>query len=140
MAGYYKIFVVGGLGGYQGHDGVNPIDLEILVGASDRQWFECRSTNAAHHTLGGIKVLIPKEPDELDAVLDACLLFLPRAFEGPSQTYVESVIRGAERLDFNLDGYPDGWDLYRSESMVAFQKLNIWEATLEVYNNGRFDL
>lgn len=40
MAGYSKLYVVGGLGGFMGADGVNPIDFLVLVGDADRQWFE----------------------------------------------------------------------------------------------------
>ena len=40
MAGFSKIYCVGGLGGFQGADGVNPIFFRILVGNSDRQWLQ----------------------------------------------------------------------------------------------------
>ncbi len=40
MAGYSRLYAVGGLGGFMGADGVNPIEFLILVGDADRQWLE----------------------------------------------------------------------------------------------------
>ena len=40
MAGFYKIYMVGGSGGFLGADGINPIGLQILVGTADREWLE----------------------------------------------------------------------------------------------------
>jgi hypothetical protein len=40
MAGYSKLYCVGGLGGYLGADGINPILFQILIGNADRQWLE----------------------------------------------------------------------------------------------------
>lgn len=40
MAGYSRLYVVGGLGGFMGADGVNPIEFLVLVGNADRQWLE----------------------------------------------------------------------------------------------------
>jgi hypothetical protein len=40
MAGYSSIFCLGGVGGFQGCDGINPINLQIFVGNSDRMWLE----------------------------------------------------------------------------------------------------
>lgn len=40
MAGFSKIYCVGGLGGFQGADGVNPILFQILVGDASRQWLQ----------------------------------------------------------------------------------------------------
>ena len=40
MAGYSRIYCIGGLGGFGGADGINPILLQIWVGDASRQWFE----------------------------------------------------------------------------------------------------
>ena len=45
MAGYSKIYCVGGEGGFLGADGMNPIDFQILIGDGDRQWLEVRYFN-----------------------------------------------------------------------------------------------
>lgn len=45
MAGYSKIYCIGGEGGFLGADGMNPIDFQILVGDADRQWLEVRYFN-----------------------------------------------------------------------------------------------
>jgi hypothetical protein len=40
VAGFSRLYVVGGLGGFQGADGVNPIEFMVLVGDGSRQWLE----------------------------------------------------------------------------------------------------
>ena len=40
MAGFSKIYIIGGSGGFLGSDGVNPIIVQILVGRSDGEWLE----------------------------------------------------------------------------------------------------
>ena len=40
MAGYSKIYCIGGEGGFIGVDGINPIDIQILVSDVHRQWLE----------------------------------------------------------------------------------------------------
>ena len=38
MAGYCTIYCIGGLGGFEGADGINPIQMQIWVGISNRLW------------------------------------------------------------------------------------------------------
>ena len=47
MAGFFRLYVVGGLGGFMGADGVNPIEFMILAGHSSRQWLEPHYFNAS---------------------------------------------------------------------------------------------
>ena len=49
MAGFDRIYVFGGLGGFQGADGVNPIAMQIWIGWGDRKWLE------AHYFVDDLK-------------------------------------------------------------------------------------
>ncbi|MDP2778376.1 MAG: hypothetical protein Q8O48_12110, partial [Anaerolineales bacterium] len=71
MAGYSKLYCVGGLGGYLGADGINPILLQILVGDADRQWLEPRYFDKRIKPLGGIRVIVPEAHNHPHSLLDA---------------------------------------------------------------------
>jgi hypothetical protein len=103
MAGYSKLYCIGGLGGYMGADGINPILLQIWVGDSDRQWLEAHYFDTGIRPIGNIKVVVPEGPDHPNALLDACLAFYPSAFtQCPSMTQVKTKLAAAERLGFDL--------------------------------------
>ena len=53
MAGFNKVYYVGGLGGFMGADGINPICFEIWVGDADRQWLEVHPTFPDFITMRG---------------------------------------------------------------------------------------
>ena len=80
MAGYSSLYCIGGLGGYAGADGINPIVLQIWVGDAIRQWFEAHYIDNNIRPIGKIKSLVPEGPDHPNALLDACLAFYPSAF------------------------------------------------------------
>ena len=133
MAGYSKLYVVGGRGGFDGADGVNPIDLVILVGESDRQWLEARYFNEAMAPLGNIKVIVPAGPDRPDSLLDACIAFCPDHFRGcPALADVRAELGETERMDAHLHprGMPPSWRRLREEARPAFARMNIWKANL----------
>ena len=131
MAGYEKLYVIGGLGGYLGSDGVNPIYLQILVGSSSREWWEPHYFAADIAPLGKLGVIIPEGPDDPDRLLDACLAFFPEAFEGcPSLPAARKAFALSERLDFNTDGVPELWWRLREEAREPFEQLGVWEAEL----------
>ena len=135
MAGYSKIYCIGGEGGFLGADGINPIDLQILVGDSDRQWLEVRYFEGSIQPMGSIEVIIPKGPDHPDALIDACLAFLPEYFEScPSLTQVVEALGNVSRLDFHFDGEPSGWEQLREEARPLFKHLIIYEAELKKVN------
>ena len=134
MAGYSKLYAIGGLGGFGGTDGVNPIELLILVGESDRQWLEARYLNDAIAPLGKLRVIVPTGPDHPDALLDACLAFCPGYFSGcPALEDVRAELGDADRLDFSLEPgrIPPSWPRLREEAGSALERMNIWEANLE---------
>jgi hypothetical protein len=135
MAGYSKLYCIGGLGGYLGADGINPILLQIWVGNSDRQWLEAHYFNTDIRPIGNIKVVVPERPDHQNTLLDACLAFYPSAFvQCPSMTQVKSKLAEAERLDFDLgkSEIPREWDQLRNEARRPFRELHIFEAELKI--------
>ena len=132
MAGFSKIYCVGGLGGFLGADGVNPIALQILVGDADRQWLEAHYVNRSVKPLGSVRIIIPKRPDDPNALIDACIAFLPEHFANcPSLTVVAEKLQRSEKLDFDReDNIPAEWPSLRREGLEAFKQLHIFEADL----------
>lgn len=137
MAGFSRLYVFGGQGGFMGTDGVNPIDMMIMIGDGNRQWLEPRYFGAHIKPLGNLRTVIPEGPDRPDAVLDACIAFCPRYFKAcPSLKEVESSLGDAERLDFDAKPLeiPTGWRKLREEARPIFNSLNIWHAELVPYD------
>ena len=81
MAGFSRLYVIGGLGGFMGADGVNPIEAMVLIGDSDRQWLEARHFDTSITPIGAVRLIVPAGPDVPDFLLDACIAFFPRYFE-----------------------------------------------------------
>lgn len=134
MAGFSKIYCVGGLGGFLGTDGVNPIIFQILVGNADRQWYEVHYFDKRIKPVGQIKIIIPESPDNPNALLDSCIAFYPIFFSPcPTLKIVENKLVKASRLDFdlNLENIPLEWNQLRNEAIPLFKKLNIFEANLK---------
>ena len=134
MAGYSSIFCIGGVGGFQGVDGINPINLQIFVGNSDRMWLESHYVDKTLKSIGKISVIIPDVPDATHRLLDACIAFAPKYFQVcPSLEKVKKELENTERLDFDLgkDKIPASWESIRKEATPIFEKLNIFEAKLK---------
>ena len=68
MAGFFKIYVIGGPGGFRGSDGVNPIYFQILVGTSSRQWWEPHYFMEEIKPMGKLRVIVPAGPDDPDSL------------------------------------------------------------------------
>jgi len=133
MAGYSRIYVVGGLGGFMGADSVNPIEFLILIGDADRQWLEPHYFDRSIHPIGRLRTIVPAGPDHADYLLDACIAFCPRYFRScPSLTRVESALRDADGLDFGAhpEDIPQAWVSLREEARPLFASMNIWRADL----------
>jgi hypothetical protein len=141
---YGELYVVGAaLGGTEisakgwsksvGGDGVSHILFQILVGASDRQWFEVHYFDKSIKPLGNITKIIPETTDHPDALLDCCIAFYPRYFEQcPSLATIPKKVKTFRRLDFHLgmDEVPDEWAALREEARPLFKNLYIWQAKL----------
>ena len=89
-------------------DGINPIQLQILVGEGNRQWLEAICLDKSLKPMGKVRVIVPHSPDHPDSLVDACLTFFPDHFRScPSLSTVECKVRGLEQLDFDTsDGVP----------------------------------
>ena len=131
MAGFSKIYCVGGLGGFQGADGVNPILFQISVGDASRQWLQVHYFDQTIKPLGEIETIVSEEPGSLDALLDACIAFFPSHFqECPSLAQVAVSLKDVNQLELGISEVPDGWAALRGEALPAFRALNIWQADL----------
>ena len=131
MAGYSRLYVIGGAGGALGADGANPIDFLILVGDADRQWLEPHYFDKSIEPMGRVRIIVPAEPNQADSLLDACIAFSPRRFdECPSLAEVESALQDFERLDFHLSPkrIPAGWAGLREEARSVFARMGVWRA------------
>jgi hypothetical protein len=127
MAGFSQAYVLGA----RNYDGVNPIELMLLVGEGERRWFEPLYVNAPAQPLGALKVFVAAGPDHPDALLDACLAFHPSAFAAcPSRAAVASALGEETRLA--LGHAPADlqrlWATLREEARPLFEKLPISEA------------
>ncbi len=133
MAGFSKIYCVGGLGGFMGADGINPIFFQILVGDADRQWLEVKYFDKTIKPMGNITTIIPEGPNHPNSLLDACIAFFPKFFvECPSVEIVSKKLANKKRLDFDAkpDEIPKEWQQLRNEALTLFKTLHIFEAGL----------
>ncbi|MBX9929414.1 MAG: hypothetical protein K2X99_10925 [Gemmatimonadaceae bacterium] len=133
MAGFSKLYVIGGAGGFAGADGVNPIELMLLVGDSGRRWIEPHYFDASIKPLGKLRVIVPAGPNDPDALLDACIAFCPKYFAAcPSLQEVASALADEERLDFEAEPQriPASWSALREEARPQFATIGIWRADL----------
>lgn len=133
MAGYSRMYVFGGEGGFMGAGGVNPIELVILVGDADGQWLEPNYVNQALRPAGDIRRIVPVGPDHPDMILDACLAFAPSWFAlCPSLARVELELDGLTFLDFDAApaSIPESWEALRAEARPIFEALPDWETKL----------
>lgn len=134
MAGYTKIFCIGGLGGYQGADGINPIEMQIWLGEGNRQWLEPHYFDNRLKPLGKLRTIIPRGPFDHDALVDACIAFYPAHFKDcPTLAQVEKTLGDIEVFDFDIseDQVPKLWSQLRKEAQNKFNELHIFWADLQ---------
>ena len=134
MAGYGAIYCIGGQGGYKGSDGINPIDLQILVGHGNRMWLEPRYFNSKMNSIGNINTIIPAGPTDPYMLIDATIAFAPKLFSRCKMLKIASrILKYHERLNFdNPIDIPNEWMLLRDEALPIFEKLNIYQAQLNL--------
>jgi len=132
MAGFSRIYCIGGEGGFQGADGINPMALQIWVGDADRQWLEAHAFDPGISSLGQVRAVIPAAPDDPDMLLDALIMFYPQHFQGcPSLPSVREQLKGKTRVDFNLgENVPAEWEKLREEARPLMADMAIFEAQL----------
>ena len=136
MAGFSKIYCIGGAGGFGGSDGVKPILVQIWLGEGNRQWFEARYFDDRFKPMGSVKMVVPPVPDMPDNLLDACMVFFPEPFNKcPSYPEIEKKLKKIKFMDFNLnEGVPKGWDKFREEGRAYFNEFSLYEAVLNPVN------
>lgn len=133
VAGYSKLYVIGGQGGFMGADGVNPIEFMVLVGDADRQWLEPHYFDRSIKPIGKLRGIVPAGPDQPDSLLDACIAFCPQRFRScPSLKEVEMALRDVVRLDFDAcpQEIPAAWSRLREEARPLLAAMSIWRADL----------
>ncbi len=140
VAGYSKIYCMGGLGGFKGADGINPMEIQIWVGEGNRPWFEVHYFKKGISPIGKIRTVIPESPGHPDAILDACIAFFPEYFETcPALPAVKQKLRNQDNLDFDLerDRVPKKWSELREQARPLFERLPIFQAILEPLKTPR---
>ena len=143
MAGYSMIYCVGGLGGVEGADGINPIYFQILVGDADRQWLEVHYFDQRIRPIVKANI-VPEFPNDPNALMDACVLFFPKHFQ---QCQLLTKVAGELMkvkglkglLDFNLGKkhIPRDWFALREEARPYFEQLHVFRAVLEPHTFAR---
>lgn len=132
MAVYTKIYCIGS--GHNWEEGLNPILAQIWLGEGSRMWYEAHYFHEQFGPLGQLKIIVPPEPHGDDNILDACIAFFPKAFEGcPSFGKVLDQLGDAERLDFDADpdSIPQAWSDLREEAREEYAQLGLCKAELE---------
>ena len=134
MAGYTKIYCLGGVGGFNGCDGINPITLQILVGHGNRMWLEPHYLDKNISPIGNIKTLIPSAPNDPNILIDATIAFAPKYFQDCEiLEIVRSILKKKSRLDFDRpNSIPDEWLYLRKEAYPIYERLYIYEANLNL--------
>ncbi|RKD22341.1 hypothetical protein SAMN02745883_02384 [Caminicella sporogenes DSM 14501] len=134
MAGYSKIYFIGGKGGFLGADGINPIALQIWQGEGNRQWLEAHYFDNKLSPIGNINTIIPEGPDHPNALIDACIAFAPKLFKGcKSLPKVAEKLQNETRLDFDIrrDDILKEWEQLREEAREIYENLVIYVAELK---------
>ena len=98
---------------------------------SDRQWCEALYFDKSFTPIGKIKIIISFGPNDENSLLDACIIFAPKYFEScTSLKEIQTELKDAERLDFDLGEIPKMWDSLRRKARPMFEKLNLFKIKL----------
>ena len=133
MSGFNRIYCVGGEGGFQGADGINPILFQIWVGDGSRQWLEPHYVDTTIRPIAQVKRIVQAKPNDPEALLDACIAFYPDHFRKcPSIHEAALVLADTILLDFDSDStnVPLVWAELRQEARVYFKELCVMQADL----------
>ena len=103
------------------------INLQILSGDSNRQWYEAYYFDKSFTPIGKIKSMVPLGPNDENSLLDACIIFAPKYFEScPSLKEIQTELKDVTFLDFDTGKkIPKLWNSLRKEARPIFEKLNI---------------
>ena len=134
MAGYFKIYMIGGSGGFLGSDGINPIKLQILVGTSDRQWLEPKYFDDELQSIFGITHMIPSSPVNDQNIIDGLIVFAPDLFIkscpliDDAYKYFDDL--GKKRIDMGKD-QPEFWGELVQQAQLTFDNIKLYKADIE---------
>jgi len=133
MAGFSRAVYIGSPGGYLGADGLNPIDLEILIGDGNRQWFEAVYHNKSIKPKGKQKTIVPFYPDSIDSLIDAIIIFYPSLFDSsPIIKEAYNQLSDIQFIDFaNEKIIPANWIDIRNEARKYISDLTVYYANFE---------
>lgn len=135
MSGIVAYYYVGQGGGFLGSDGMAGKDLEIRVGAADREWLEASYTTYNYQPMNmSLKSFVPYGPGHKDTLRIAMVLFASNLFEMcPSFDTVKREMDQVEYIDFSA-GYnvpPHFKDLLEeSRSVDISERVTIYLAEL----------
>jgi hypothetical protein len=131
MSGYVRVYCIANEVSEDGRS-FRSMDLQILLGASDREWYEAYYFDKSITPIGKIKVMVPLGPDDENSLLDACIAFAPKYFETClSLEKIKLEFKDKKYLDFPFDkDIPESWNQLRREARPIFEKLNIFEIKL----------
>jgi len=134
MAGFFKIYILGGSGGFLGSDGVNPIALQILVGTADREWLEPKYFDENLSSISGITHVVPQRPINDENIIDGLIIFAPQLFlkdcDLLSDAYKYFEKLGQKRIDMGKDR-PDFWSDLIDQAKPTFDNLKLFKANIE---------
>ena len=134
MAGFYKLYMVGGSGGFLGADGINPIGLQILVGTSSREWLEANYFDKKLNSISGITHMVPKSPTSDENIIDGLIIFAPQLFEEScdllkdAHMYFDKL--GKKRIDMSKHE-PAFWNDLVIQAKPKFENLKLFRANIE---------
>ena len=133
MAGFYKIYMVGGSGGFLGADGINPIAFQILVGTADREWLEPKYFDETFKSISGITHMVPLGPTNDENIIEGLIIFAPQLFMKNCDLikdafkYFDKL--GKKRIDMGKD-QPDFWDDLVDQAQSIFQNIKLYSAEI----------
>ena len=134
MAGFYKIYMIGGSGGFLGADGINPIGFQILVGTSDREWLEPKYFDDRFKSISGITHMVPLRPTNDENIIDGIIIFAPQLFMKNCDLLKDAfkyfADLGKKRIDMSED-QPEFWGELVNQAQPAFQKIKLYSADIK---------
>lgn len=105
---------------------IERVDLIFFRGDSDRIWYELE-TNTATKTIGNVKKMIPRGPEDPNQIIDALILFYPNLFKScPSLEKVESLLATKKMISFDVDNSIDSeWNQLRTEALSVIRNSSL---------------
>ena len=134
MAGFHKIYMIGGQGGFLGSDGINPIGFQILVGNADREWLEVKYFDEHFQSIAGITHMVPLRPINDENIINGIIMFGPQLFMQDCDLLKDAFKHfkdlGKKKIDMGID-QPDFWNELVDQAQSKFQNINLYSADIK---------